>query len=88
MIKKELDKRSTELQKQFIEDNGLIGLKQSKSKVLAKDRYKCHKKLTPYFLIYPRLKTMYKESDYPDELQKYVNELVNEFGYNLQTTLK
>ena len=87
-VKKELDKRSDQLQKEYVEKHGEVGKVEPKSKVERDNRYALHRKLTPYFNIFATKKTLYKINDYPEKIQKSLDELVNEYGYVIQSTIK
>ena len=88
MKKDELNKRSKQLQEEYVKQHGMVGKVEAKSKKEADKRYKLHKKLTPYFDIYSRRRLMYKIKDYPENVQEYVDQIINEYGYTLQSVIE
>ena len=86
--KKEISITAEKLQREYIEKHGEVGKVIAKSKAECKNRYALHKKLTPYFNIYAMRKTLYKIKDYPDKIQKSVDELINEYGYVIQSKIE
>ena len=88
MAKKTSQNRAEQLQQDYIEKYGLVGKVEPKSKTERDNRYKLHKKITPYFNIFSRRKLLYKVAEYPENIQIAVDELVNDYGYVIQTTIK
>lgn len=86
-VKEEISETARQL-RDYIEKHGEVGKVEPKSKVECKNRYTLHKKLTPYFNIFAQKKTMYKIKDYPEKIQKSINELIKEYGYVIQSKIE
>ncbi len=80
--------RSLQLQEEYIAQHGMAGKTQPKSSKDSASINKTLKSLFPYFDIYPDQKLMYKTKDYPSDIQKCVDELIQEYGYSLQTIVE
>ncbi len=83
-----MSKRSEELQKEYIEKHGNVGKVVSKSESQRKRRYKLHRKAKPGGMVSARMKVIYLYEDPSEESMTAINELVKEFGYVIQSTIK
>lgn len=80
--------RSEKLQEEYIEKHGKVGEVVSKSKNERKKRYKLHRKAKPGGMVSARMKVIYLYENPSEESMAAINELVEEFGYVIQSTIK
>lgn len=79
--------RSEELQKQYVEKHGEVGKIESKSKTQKKRRYKLHKIVKAETKVFARRKEILFIEPKSLEVKEAISELINEFGYFMQSSI-
>lgn len=87
-MKKEKSFTAELLQEEYVKQHGKVGKVVSKFKADKNIRYKLLKELTPYFNIFTQRRELQKIKDYPEKIQKSVEELINEYGYYIQSKIE
>jgi len=76
------------LQEEYVKKHGEVGKVVSKFKKDSKIRFAIFKELTPYFDIFTQRRELCKIRDYPENIQKSVDTLINEYGYFIQSKIE